>query len=262
MTNTKTQLTKYILCCTPAAHSINTDLKNRITKLLNKRGEEIGQSNAREEAWQILQEVEPSSRPIWLMQRLTVGTLYIERDRVMGWISENQCQAIPLPLKKTTFYYGERGTGLCNCLEVTTDAQEWKEKGFCKAVNMPLSRCGNRQGDYWIVQFPIEEFFYWLLLGYAMPCPIQWEWNDKGFRVTRSIREFGFWEAWKWWDKAFYFYLEQKPELLGDLDTWLVHRFDPPPNDPFAAVLGDASKAQAENCAKIEPKVKSENRKL
>ena len=69
--------------------------------------------------------------------------------------------------------------------------------GFAKPTPLPLD------GGV-TVAVPHEETFLYALHGWANACPLQWHQNDEGYIVSRSIIDHGFWQAWKWWDGAWY----------------------------------------------------------
>jgi hypothetical protein len=209
-----------------------------ITNCLNKHSELIGPGAARAEAWEVLEEFHESLDLDWLFKRLTPGSLYEEGDRVMGWLDvETQFQAEHLPLK-AGYIYEEVADTYFTVYEVVSPGNTWNQRGFYEAENLPIYRVTNYFPFHWEVNFPVSQTKKFLAHGYALPCQLQWRRDiNEGYLVTRSIREHGFWTAWKWWDGALYWYIEHRPELVGDLDLWQVHRYEPPAN-PYAAVLG------------------------
>jgi hypothetical protein len=149
----------------------------------------------------------------------------------MGWWSiEAQVQAEELPLERlgqaysVTFYDRSQERGL------------WQLRGFYEAEGLLLVHL--EDGSY--VRFAVERSLFFLEFGYALPCTLQWYWNEHGLFVSRSIIGTGWHQAWKWWDGAKWWYFAHRPELFADLDSWGT--LDPirhePEDDPYAAVLG------------------------
>lgn len=212
--------------------------KQAITTSLNTYSKHHGPSATRAEAQEALEEFLDFLEVDWLINRLTPGSLYEEGDRVMGWLDvETQVQAEQLPLK-AGHIYEEVADTYFTFYEVVISENVWNQQGFFEAEHLPIHRVHIYSAPYWKVDFPVSQTKKFLTYGYALPCQLQWRRDvSEGYLVTRNIREHGFWRAWKWWDGALYWYIEHKPELVGDLDLWQVHRYEPPDN-PYAAVLG------------------------
>ncbi|MEG4302200.1 hypothetical protein [Microcoleus sp. D3_18a_C4] len=103
-----------------------------------------------------------------------------------------------------------------------------------EAVKLPY--CHSRE-----VSVPYSQTFFYAKYKFANACPLQWYRDAEGYKVERSIIPHGFWQAWKWWDGAWQWYIEKRPELFEDFDCW----DDPQPNsriEPGSAVLGGKNK--------------------
>jgi hypothetical protein len=206
--------------------------KGLITRILNERASEVGATAARQEVIEVLKDLD--GIPNWIAQRLNTRSFYKEGDRVMGWWDKaSQVQAEALPLYSTGRSYSVSFFGRSNEIWL------WNQRGFYTAENLPLmfyATPGSMQ-----VEFPVERSLLFLEYGYALPCPLQWWWRQgEELRVSRSIISHGFWQAWKWWDGAQYWYWERRPELFADMDWWEPEQkaaIHPKPNE-FAAVLG------------------------
>jgi hypothetical protein len=211
--------------------------KGKVTKLANELAFEIGVIAARERILKFLKQIEIHSERLDLLKkRFTPRTFYIEQERIFGWWDINdQFQAEPLPI------YSETNWDNSNAYIVAPCAGEWNSRGFDVAQPLPVKfHSGGLE-----VSFPVKQSLFWLEHGYALPCELQWrrgEWPEGGtcLWVDRSIIQFGFWQAWKWWDTAKWWYLDKRPELFADMDWWgeppAPQRFEP--DDPYAAVLG------------------------
>ena len=216
--------------------------KGLITRIVNERASEVGATATRQEVIEVLKDLD--GIPGWIAQRFNTRSFYKEGDRVMGWWDKaSQVQAEALPLYSTGRSYSVSFFGRSNEIPL------WNRRGFWTAQELPLKfypvqhgPLGNYQSSY--VEFPVEKTLIFIEYGYALPCPLQWWWTQGDeFRVTRSIIDHGFWQAWKWWDGAMFWYLEKRPELFSDLDWWgeeiqeaemIAH---PAPNN-HSAVLG------------------------
>ncbi|MEG4133071.1 hypothetical protein QUA41_31040 [Microcoleus sp. Pol11C1] len=184
--------------------------------------------------------------PDRLTLRFQKGSLYQgEHTRggglVFGWYSENQIEALPLPVIFDDIILPDGG----NRKYIRVVSGEMRSHGFLPAVDLPF------YGSY-VYTYPTDENFFELLkAGWASPCPIQWSWLDRpswvnleGYVVERSIIPYGFWVAWKWWPDCWQWYIEKRPELFDDAEFWHKEptRYEPPAGDRYAAVLGSASK--------------------
>lgn len=214
--------------------------KGVITKLVNNASEvEI---NLIPDILQEFQEL-----PDWLKLRFQKGSLYEEGNRVFGWYKESQVQAVELPVQLDMFEYddGEKYHRV-KYIKVTHE-----ERGFSPAIDLPLNR-----GRVEVPVAPGYDFYHTFLTmwkhGWASPCSLQWSWFERpswsdleGYVVERSIISHGFWKAWKWWPDCWCWYYEKRPELFEDADWWgekVPAMRHSPPNDPYAAVLGNASR--------------------
>lgn len=228
MDKLKTLIEKYL-----AADTIRKSAaaKGQITKLVSENSIQTSPAAARAEALLIAQQYEID----WLIWRLTFGSLYKEGDRVMGWWDESHCQAQELPLVRNG------GQWSVSFYRRSQEKAMWESRGFFEAQPFPVVRREGRNEQFWEVRFDVKTSLFWLEYGYALPCELQYRWDFEGLTVTRSIISQGFWQAWKWWDGALYWYLEKRPELFADMDWWgeegEAPRFEPP-EDSFAVVLG------------------------
>lgn len=193
----------------------------------------------------ILQEFQ--ELPQWLKLRFKKGSLYEEGDRVFGWYEDSQIQAVELPVSLEVFQYDDgENDRVVKYIKVAAEMM-----GFAPAIDLPFN--GLR------VEVPVApgfDFDYTFLTmwkhGWASPCSLQWSWFERpiwseleGYVVERSIIPYGFWKAWKWWPDCWRWYYEKRPELFEDAN-WLGAELPPvrhsPPNNPYAAVLGNANK--------------------
>jgi hypothetical protein len=206
--------------------------KGAITRLANDLAIEFGVVVARKKVWEALDSF--VEVPDWMFLRFTPGSFYQEGDRIMGWWDEGeiQLQAEALPLHHYGNVYSVSFFGRSD------EAPLWELKGFYVAQDLPIKFY--RESIQ--VSFNIRQTLTFLEQGYALPCDLQWQWEQgEEFRVSRSIISCGFWQAWKWWEGAKWWYLDHRPELFVDLDWWgeepAPQRFEPE-DDPYAAVLG------------------------
>lgn len=213
--------------------------KARVTRLVKDLAEEFGSVTVRELALSFVQSASASYVPVpdqlqLLLNRFTFGSLYVEGQRPFGWHEESQAQAEELPL----YYFSEKSceVSYSNCPK---QKKLWEQRGFHLAEDLPV--IWRSYSNCLEVVFPIKRSLIFLEYGYALPCQLQWRWDNEGFIVTRSIISSGFWCAWKWWSDAKYWYLEKRPELFAELDWWgeeMPHQRFEPEDDPYAAVLG------------------------
>jgi hypothetical protein len=222
--------------------------KAQVTKILNQWEKEDTPDSIKRDINAILALLDIPKWADWIQQKFTcvLGSFWLESsskygDVVLGWYNINQIQAEPLPLA----LYFQRFEDDRYC-EVLGWGEAWEAKGFAEAVPIPLTWFDRE------VKVPVEEMRFYCEHGYASPCKIQWERKntrshpeDNGYYVTRSIISYGFWQAWKWWPDAWAWYYEHRPELFEDEVFWrakeLPERHNPP-SDPYAAVLGFASR--------------------
>jgi hypothetical protein len=184
-------------------------IKGVITKLITQRAVEVGVTATRGEVLQVLEEFE--NLPDWLKERFNPRSFYKEKDRVFGWWdATEQVQAEELPLYHSVDRYYVSFYGSQN------EAWIWNRRGFHLAQELPLKH-GTESS--W-VDFPVEWTEFWLPYGYALPCKLQWYWDDDEYRVSRSIIDHGFWQGWKWWEGAKYWYFNHRPELFIDMVEW------------------------------------------
>jgi hypothetical protein len=204
--------------------------KGVITRLTNELAQEIGPVEARKKIWEVLAQVE---HPDWMRQRFSPGSFYKEGDRFFGWWDEGQLQ---FQAEELPFYKLRDSLEVCfaHCRD---DSLKWQLRGFYVATQFPVFR-GESHLE---VSFPVEKTPFWIEFGYALPCSLQWRWDENGFYVTRSIISQGFWCAYKWWEGCQWWYYEKHPEWFADMAVWgedvLPQQFEPE-NDPYAAVLG------------------------
>lgn len=207
----------------------------KVTRLVNDLAQEFGPATVRELA---LACVQAASSPVpdrinRLVNRFTVGSLYLEGQTVFGWYDQFQAQAKEVPLR----YMGDSYE--VNFFACPKERKLWQERGFHEAEDLPV--IWRSYSSCLEVVFPVKRSLFFREYGYALPCQLQWYRDDEGFHVSRSIISAGFWCAWKWWGDAKYWYLEKRPELFADMDWWgepsPPQRFEPI-DDPYAAVLG------------------------
>lgn len=135
--------------------------------------------------------------PKEIKNRFTPNSLYREGSLVFGWYRENQMQAESIPVDIPLHEEGY--------LRVIADRD-----GFTRSVLLPLIGSNT-------VSVPWEKAFFYAKHGWANACPIQWHRDAEAYTVDRSIIPHGFWQAWKWWEGAWYWYLERRPELFEDV---------------------------------------------
>ncbi|WP_293335885.1 hypothetical protein [Microcoleus sp. CAWBG58] len=178
--------------------------------------------------------------PDWLKLRFQKGSLYEEGDRVFGWCSDDQIQAVPLPV--VFDYYRDKSDGR-SVEYIRVVASD--NVNFAPPVALPFDGCRVN------VESDDPNFLKLLEHGWASPCDLQWSWFERsrfsdleGYVVERSIIPYGFWQAWKWWPECWRWYLKKRPELFEEAEWW---KKDPvyyePPGDLYAAVLGGENKA-------------------
>lgn len=98
---------------------------------------------------------------------------------------------------------------------------------------MPLA------GSDRVVSVPQQQSFFYAKYGWANACPLQWYRDEEGYKVDRSIIPHGFWQAWKWWEGAWHWYIRNRPELFENFDCWgaswdelgEIHAAKPKPSD-------------------------------
>lgn len=204
--------------------------KGAITRLVKDLALELGVVATRNE---VVKALEPFPDLNWTRQRFTPGSLYQEGEHIFGWWEEGEVQlmAEQLPIARSQNSYL---VSFWDCKDVNL----WQQRGFHTAEPLPI--------EFWPdglrVRFEDKKTPIFLEHGYALPCLLQWMWEPgKEYLVTRSIISSGFWQAWKWWPDAQWWYLNKRPELFSDLDWWGEDapppRFEPD-DDPYAAVLG------------------------
>lgn len=184
---------------------------------------------------QILEEFD--GLPNWLKLRFQKGSLYQEGDRVFGWCTDDQIQAVSLPVSLD--YCSELDGRSYRYIRVVASDEE----GFAAPVCLPFGGCRvNIEPDD-------PNFRELLKHGWASPCDLQWSWFEasrlsdlEGYVVERSIIPHGFWRAWKWWPDCWEWYYSHRPELFEDAALWGDLLPVEPPNNPYAAVLGGANK--------------------
>jgi len=172
--------------------------KAGITRVVNSSTE----VNTLEQIHEVLAEF--SNLPEWIKNKFTPGSLYEEGYSWFGWYRENQVQAEALPVTAVAGGLNREGY-----LRVVASRD-----GFEVPVDMPLP------GGYCVVEVPHEGTFSYAKHGWANACPIQWHIDEGGYNVDRSIIPHGFWQAWKWWEGAWHWYMKNRPELFEDFECW------------------------------------------
>ncbi|MFB8793165.1 MAG: hypothetical protein U7126_02780 [Microcoleus sp.] len=186
--------------------------KGVITRTVNTSTE----SNTLELIKEVLAEFD--HLPDWIKNRFTPGSLYREGDSVFGWYRDNQVQAEAMPVDIPLTCQGYLK------VLVTRD-------GFIESVPLPLSNGCE-------VCVPHQYAFTYAKYGYANACSLQWHRDAQGYHVDRSIIPHVFWQAWKWWEGAWHWYLERRPELFEDFECW----GEPTPDyriEPGSTVIGN-----------------------
>lgn len=167
--------------------------KGAITKLINSSPDVT-----RDAIQKVIAQFEDLPKEI--KNRFTPNSLYREGSLVFGWFRENQMQAEAIPVDIAPYGLDREGY-----LEVLADRD-----GFVPSIPLPL-----RGGC--TVDVPPQKAFLYAKYGWANACPIQWHRDAEAYTVDRSIIPHGFWQAWKWWEGAWYWYLERRPELFEDV---------------------------------------------
>lgn len=225
--------------------------KAQLTKIVNQWEKEEAPNIIKQAIEKFLATVSLPEQAKWIQQRYNYvpGYFWLENssskygDTVLGWHDDPlqiQAEALPLDLHYRRFEDDRYIKVL--------DWVGWHEKGFAAAEDLPL--CWHSRH----VEIPIEKMRFFCKYKYAAPCQLQWQRKydhipeERELCVLRSIIPYGFWQAWKWWPDCWQWYLEKRPELFGDADLWdsSVEVRHSPPNDPYAAVLGNASRGYYE----------------
>jgi hypothetical protein len=222
----KKAIEKYIASVNFSSPTELSRAKGVITRIANSATVE----NALEQIQEVLEGF-GSELPKPIKNRFTPGSLYKEGNSVFGWYRPDQVQAEVIPVTITS-----DGLDRENYSRVTESRD-----GFEVPVDMPLA------GGACVVSVPQQQSFFYAKYGWANACPLQWYRDEEGYKVDRSIIPHGFWQAWKWWEGARYWYLEKRPELFEDFDCWgvswdereKIHAAKPNSGD---AVLGGANK--------------------
>lgn len=181
--------------------------KGRITKLLAEIAQEKGVQPTRS----IVFNVASRYKLDYLMKRLQVQ-IFEENGSVWGWWDLHiQLMAEILPLEKSSEGYHVK----------YDDAR----KGFYKAVRLPVTFYKNRGlfGESPSTEVTIESNgAEWIKYGYAKACPLQFDMNleRNEYTVTRSIHDYGFWVAYKWWEGCQSWYENLHPEWFCDMAYW------------------------------------------
>lgn len=180
--------------------------KASITKAIAKMVEECGIQKTRSEVIRLAAKYNVS----YLIKRLT-KELFREGDRVFGWWNEElQVMAEPLPLERTSQEFF-----------VTRDDNN---KGFYKAENLPISfftHYDNQPSN--VIEVTIEHNSpEWIAFGYAKACKLQWHITPgkNEYIVTRTIFEYGFYCAYKWWEGCATWYENLHPDWFADMEHW------------------------------------------
>lgn len=120
-------------------------LQGKFTRLLNSWAKKYGSITTRETAKEIInKELEKNPEDYILKEAykrvdFKLGFVYQDGYRVRGWISEDQVQAIPLPLEYSRFYIYEDNLKYGNIIEVSfsdynrsfeKEREKWKALGF------------------------------------------------------------------------------------------------------------------------------------
>lgn len=211
----KKAIDKYLAAETSTAKSA---AKGVITRTVNSC---LFNSGILEEIQEVLAEFD--ELPDWVKNRFTPGSMYREGDLVFGWYKEGQVQAESIPVD------------IPLCAEGYMKVLANRD-GFLEALPLPL-------GKDFTVTVPYEETFTYAKYGYANACPLQWYRDAEGYKVERSIVPHGFWQPWKWWEGAAYWYLRHRPELFEDFDCWgsWTETEDAQPKS-YDAILGGTNK--------------------
>lgn len=189
-------------------------IKGSITCKLNIWGQHYGVAAARVQALGIVQllrlgNLDNDRLNLWI-NRLTVGSFYNEGDRTFGWYDPNsQVQAEQLPVvwnskRVTVNFYG-----------MYQESVAWEARGFLEAMPLPW----DRNDDELVVTF--KKFYhgktqkwawYWACWGYAVAEPLPYTVYEDRLEVDRNIKDFGWWNAYKWWVGCETWYKDKHPE--------------------------------------------------
>lgn len=186
-------------------------LKGRFTRTVNQWAKTYGVTTARETALNLvsLLWLADLSNPQLqlLLKRLTVGSLYRDGGSVWGWYCpETQAQAERVPLSINSDFIAVRSWGF------TQDWELWKSRGFDEAMGFPYLRNDHPFLSNLIVTINQKDADFWKEYGYAMPKELQYEREEDSLTVTRNLKEYGFWRAYKWWKGCQNWYKEKHPE--------------------------------------------------
>ncbi|MBD2202733.1 hypothetical protein H6G33_17800 [Calothrix sp. FACHB-1219] len=187
-------------------------LKGTITRKLNEWGKKYGVETTRETALNIVRffrlvHLDNSRLELWI-NRLTVGSLYDESDRVFGWHDPNsQVQAEVLPLTSSS-----RGISV-NFYGFHWEQQTWESRGFYEAQPMPWTRY-EESLEVTFNKFckPKKWAWYWACWGYALAEPLPYTVHEDCLEVDRNIKDHGWWCAYKWWAGCQRWYKDKHPE--------------------------------------------------
>jgi hypothetical protein len=192
--------------------------KKVIEKLVSDRAAVVGANDARVEFWIVLMGEKrkiPIPEADELLSCLQPNVLYEKGDLVFGWWDDGtfQVHAEELPLIRSN------NTNVVSFSRQPQWVGLWKKRGFEEAEPFPVTLGMGETGL--VVRFPIARSQVFAQHGYALPCTLQWHWDEEGFFVDRNIIEHGFWKAWKWWGaETMWWYLERSPELFADVNWW------------------------------------------
>lgn len=186
-------------------------LKGRFTRTVNQWAKTYGVTVARETALNLvsLLWLADLSNPQLqlLLKRLTVNSLYQDGESTWGWYCpETQVQAERIPLIIKT------GKITVNLWAFKKDEGFWTRKGFKDAVGLPYIRNDHPLLNSLIVSISWKDADFWREYGYAMPEELQYEREEDSLTVTRNLKEYGFWRAYKWWKGCQDWYREKHPE--------------------------------------------------
>jgi len=259
----RTQLTKCLDKPTPARKrqvyramsSIEGKYSTKlILEAIFKLIEELGQKN-------------PGQRHLlsyWRQRIIGAPVMPASASRVYGKWIDSQVVAGILPLMPVA--EGLEVNGFEVDLTMEKNREEWRARGFAKAIPLPLVYREAERASY--VCVASGDWRNLASHGYAEAMPLQWRrqieepsWfyrqsdydqppeyassreDRPGLYVERSLIGFGFWKAYKWWRGCRDWYFIHHPEWFCDDPIWGSEIVEAVFGPPGAAVISPSSLA-------------------
>jgi hypothetical protein len=186
-------------------------LKGKFTRTVNQWAKKYGVITARETVWNavsLFALIDPANEQLQiLLKRVTVNSLYKDHDSTWGWYCpDSQAQAEKVPL----VIHSEDIT--VSFFAFNKERELWESRGFQEAVSFPYIRHDIPGLRQFIVHIRRKDSEFWNSQGYYLPEEFPYERDGESLTVTRNLKEFGFWKAWKWWEGCQAWYKDKHPE--------------------------------------------------